>query len=143
MDIADNVEDILEKKIHNFICFWSFCILITGFDLNSNIPMIGASGAIAGVLGAYLRLFPRAKVLVLFPFIIFFTFRIPASILLIIWFFFQFLNLSNQGSNVAWIAHIGGFLFGFIYSILFESSHRIMKKKEGKSIFLNKKGPWD
>lgn len=143
---ADNVEDIFGKK--KFIIFYLasgvFASLSQALvDLNSNIPMIGASGAIAGVLGAYLRLFPRAKVLVLFPFIIFFTFRIPASILLIIWFFFQFLNLSDQGSNVAWIAHIGGFLFGFIYSILFESSHRIMKKREGKSIFLNKKGPWD
>ena len=69
--------------------------------------MIGASGAIAGVLGAYLFYFPRAKILVLVPFFIFFTIRVPASILLIFWFVFQFLNLSNVESSVAWMAHIG------------------------------------
>ncbi len=142
---ADNVEDVLGTK--KFIIFYFISGIFASFsqalvDLNSNIPMIGASGAIAGVLGAYLRLFPNAKILVLFPFVIFFTFRLPASILLVIWFIFQFLNLGNQGSNVAWIAHIGGFLFGFIYSILFESPNKNIKKKKGKSIFLNKRGPW-
>ena len=102
--------------------------------------MIGASGAIAGVLGAYLFYFPKAKILVLVPFFIFFTLRIPASILLIFWFIFQFLNLSNIESSVAWMAHIGGFIFGYIFSIF--NGKNLFKK--GSSIFLNKKkGPWD
>ena len=82
--------------------------------------MIGASGAIAGVLGSYLYYFPRAKILVLVPFFIFFTMRIPASILLIFWFIFQFLNLSNVESSVAWMAHIGGFVFGYVFSVINE-----------------------
>ena len=103
--------------------------------------MIGASGAIAGVLGSYLYYFPRAKILVLVPFFIFFTMRIPASILLIFWFIFQFLNLSNVESSVAWMAHIGGFVFGYVFSVI--NGERSIRKK-GNSIFLKrKKGPWD
>ena len=110
-------------------------------DLNSEIPMIGASGAIAGVLGSYLYYFPRAKILVLVPFFIFFTIRISASILLIFWFIFQFLNLSNVESSVAWMAHIGGFVFGYVFSVI--NGERSVRKK-GNSIFLKrKKGPWD
>ena len=88
-------------------------------DINSTIPMIGASGSIAGILGSYLYLFPRAKVLVLVPFFIFFTMRISALYLLIFWFIYQFMNLGIQGSNVAWFAHIGGFVFGFFIFIIF------------------------
>ena len=89
--------------------------------------MIGASGAIAGVLGSYLYYFPRAKILVLVPFFIFFTMRIPASILLIFWFIFQFLNLSNVESSVAWMAHIGGFVFGYVFSVI--NGERSIRKK--------------
>jgi len=104
--------------------------------------MIGASGAIAGVLGSYLYYFPKAKILVLVPFFIFFTIRVSASVLLIFWFIFQFLNLSNIESSVAWMAHIGGFIFGYCFSV-FYGKKRI--PKDGKSIFLKKKskGPWD
>lgn len=141
---ADNIEDIFGKK--KFILFYLFSGIFASFsqallNLSSDIPMIGASGAIAGVLGAYLFYFPKAKILVLVPFFIFFTLRIPASILLILWFIFQFLNLSNIESSVAWMAHIGGFIFGYIFSII--NGKRSIQKK-GSSIFLNKKkGPWD
>ena len=142
---ADNVEDILGTK--KFITFYLFAGFFASFcqaimDLNSDIPMIGASGAIAGVLGSYLYYFPKAKVLVLVPFFIFFTMRISASILLIFWFIFQFLNLSNIESSVAWMAHIGGFIFGYAYSV-FNGKKNI--PKHSKSIFLKKKskGPWD
>ena len=111
-------------------------------DIDSNIPLIGASGAIAGILGAYLHLFPKAKVLVLVPFFIFFTIRVPAFILLIFWFLFQFLNLGNQESNVAWVAHIGGFVFGLFYSYIFNNKIKKIITKKGKSVFL-KRGPWD
>lgn len=141
---ADNVEDVLGTK--KFILFYLLSGIFASFsqafmDFSSEIPMIGASGAIAGVLGAYLFYFPRAKILVLVPFFIFFTIRVPASILLIFWFVFQFLNLSNVESSVAWMAHIGGFVFGYIFSII---NGKKPSSKRGSSIFLKKKkGPWD
>ena len=112
-------------------------------NFNSTIPMIGASGSIAGVLGAYLHLFPKAKILVLVPFFIFFTLRISAFYLLLFWFVYQFINLGSQGSNVAWFAHIGGFIFGFLYSLFFVRKVNLKPVKKGKSIFLKKKGPWN
>jgi membrane associated rhomboid family serine protease len=104
--------------------------------------MIGASGSIAGVLGAYLYFFPKAKVLVLIPFFIFFTVKVPAYILLIFWFLYQFLNLSNVDSSVAWLAHIGGFIFGYLFAV-FSKSYNVGRK--GKTVLLDKdeKGPWD
>ncbi len=141
---ADNIEDVFGTK--KFILFYLLSGIFASFsqafmDFSSEIPMIGASGAIAGVLGAYLFYFPRAKILVLVPFFIFFTIRVPASILLIFWFVFQFLNLSNVESSVAWMAHIGGFVFGYIFSII---NGKKPSSKRGSSIFLKKKkGPWD
>ncbi len=142
---ADNVEDKLGTK--KFIAFYIASGIFASlsqsiFNLDSSIPMIGASGSIAGVLGAYLHFFPRAKILVLVPFIIFFTVRIPAFVLLIFWFIYQFLNLSNLDSSVAWVAHIGGFIFGYFFAIFSRSKKQ---NKTGKSIFLNKnnKGPWN
>ena len=85
----------------------------------SPVPTVGASGAIAGVLGAYAMAFPRARVLTLVP--IFFFIQIipiPAWIVLGIWFVIQFLygtlTFGTPGGNVAWWAHIGGFVFGWI-----------------------------
>tara|TARA_B100000886_G_scaffold333780_2_gene288374 strand:- start:113 stop:595 length:483 start_codon:yes stop_codon:yes gene_type:complete len=141
---ADNVEDVMGRT--HFIFFY----LISGvfatishsiLDINSSTPLIGASGAIAGVLGSYLYLFPKAKVLVLFPFIIFFTLRIPAFILLLFWFVYQFINLGGS-SNIAWIAHIGGFIFGFIYTVLRIKKKKSRNIKKGKSIFFKNEGPW-
>ena len=90
-------------------------------------------GAIAGVLGAYFYLFPKAKVLVLIPFIIFFTIRVPANILLLFWFFYQFININDEQSNVAWIAHIGGFIFGLMYVVT--TGAKKFESKKGKSFF--------
>ncbi|MFH1034851.1 MAG: rhomboid family intramembrane serine protease [Pseudomonadota bacterium] len=82
------------------------------------LPMIGASGAVAAVLGAYLVLFPRAKVLVLFWFIFWVQpVRVPAVLLLAIWFLWQVLGLGGEG--VAWMAHIGGFVAGMVMVRLF------------------------
>ena len=142
---ADNVEDKLGIK--KFIFFY----LISGifasltqafFNISSEVPMIGASGSIAGVLGAYLYYFPKAKVLVLIPFFIIFTIKVQAYVLLIFWFLYQFLNLSNVDSSVAWLAHIGGFVFGYFFAIVNKNKK---ERKKGKTIFLNKdkKGPWD
>ena len=118
---GDNVEETLGKT--KFIIFY---LLTGGFaalsqsilDTNSTIPMIGASGAIAGVLGAYLVLFPKAKIKVFFWFIIFFkVFKIRAFIVLGGWIFIQFLSFSGNDLNsggVAYAAHIGGFISGII-----------------------------
>ena len=142
---ADNVEDVLgHKKFLIFYLFSGFFASLSQFifDINSPIPMIGASGAIAGVLGAYFYLFPKAKVLVLIPFIIFFTIRVPANILLLFWFFYQFININDEQSSVAWLAHIGGFIFGLIYVVT--TGAKKFESKKGKSVFLkNRKGPWD
>jgi membrane associated rhomboid family serine protease len=89
---------------------------------NSTVPIIGASGAIAGVMGAYLVLYPRAPILAyIFPI---FIFRIRAAYLLLFWFVTQFFVGSN--SNVAWVAHVGGFAFGVIVGLIWraESQHR-------------------
>ena len=84
----------------------------------------GASGAIAGVLGAYVLMYPRARVVTLVPlFFVFTTFNIPAAIYLGIWFISQlFSGLASLGSlagGVAWWAHIGGFVFGLLMSRFF------------------------
>lgn len=112
---GNNIEDFLGSG--RFIIFYllaglgaSFTHVI--FNINSPYPMIGASGAIAGVLGAYLILYPSARVLTLvFPFFFIRIVPIPAAIILGLWFLLQVLNL-GLGGGVAWFAHIGGFLIG-------------------------------
>lgn len=90
-------------------------------DPASFIPMVGASGAIAGVMGGYLLLFPRAKVDVLFIFVIFFRiFAIPAWIVLGLWLAIQVFSgavTPTDGGGVAYFAHIGGFIAGFVLAI--------------------------
>lgn len=144
---ADNVEDVLGKK--RFTLFYIMSGVFAAIfqmlaNINSSIPMIGASGAIAGVLGAYMYLFPKAKILVLIPLLIFFfTARLPAILVIGAWILIQFINLGlvdQSSTNVAWFAHIGGFLFGVFYCFFF-----IKKKKIRKAISIlpRKKGnPW-
>ncbi len=96
----------------------------------SEAPMVGASGAISGVLGAYLLRFPRNNVSVLFFFFfIIRVVRIPAVIVLSVWFLFQVINgyfhfMPGAQTGVAWFAHIGGFVSGFILIKLFELRER-------------------
>jgi len=90
----------------------------------STTPLVGASGAIAGVLGAYFILFPRARILTLVPLGFFITFvHLPAVVFLGFWFILQLLNASLQGAAigvqaVAWWAHIGGFIVGIAIGIM-------------------------
>ena len=90
-------------------------------DPASETPMVGASGAISGVLGAYLVFFPRARVLVLIPVGFMFVYTLPAAWLLGFWFLFQILSAlatPATAGGVAWWAHIGGFVFGVVVAIL-------------------------
>jgi membrane associated rhomboid family serine protease len=124
---GDNVEGQLGHL--RYLVFYLLCGLAAGashlaLNWHSNVPTIGASGAIAGVMGAYLILYPRAKILTLLPLFFFFTFiEVPAFIFLGIWFLFQFLSAAGtagQSGGIAWWAHIGGFLFGIVFLKLLE-----------------------
>lgn len=86
---------------------------------DSQVPMVGASGAISAVLGAYMILYPRARVVILFWFIIFIRFiRVPAFLVLGIWFIMQLSGvLQTPDAGIAWYAHIGGFVAGIILII--------------------------
>ena len=119
---GNNIEDVMGHG--KFIVFYVTCGCLAALshaviDPDSVIPMVGASGAISGVLGAYLLLFPRARVLVLIP-LGFFTrmMYIPAGWVLGLWFLMQLLSgglsLGSQGGGVAFFAHIGGFLVGML-----------------------------
>jgi membrane associated rhomboid family serine protease len=125
---GNNIEDVLGK--FRFILFYLACGVIAALghiatDTSSVIPMIGASGAVSGVLGAYLVLFPFARVKTLIFVVIFITvIRIPAVVLLGIWIGLQVLNsmaVSGGAPGVAWFAHIGGFLAGVILILPFRN----------------------
>ena len=145
---ADNIEDGLGKT--KFIIFYflsGIAAALTQVYMNteSTIPMVGASGAIGGVLGAYIVNYPKAKVLVLIPLGFFSQIvRVPAIFVLGIWFLLQFVSSALSGSSgggVAYGAHIGGFVFGAIAILFFNRrSKRSMTKKKLKS---KTKNPWD
>ena len=126
---GDNVEGVLGHV--KFAVFYIICGLAATMsqllvDPSSTIPMVGASGAIAGVLGMYMIRFPHARVHVFAFIIIFFTtFRIPAMFVLGFWFFNQLTNgLGSLGfdttGGVAWFAHIGGFISGVVLNQAFK-----------------------
>ena len=130
-----NVEDLLGSG--RFLLFYLVCGLAAAvihvfFNPFSRVPTIGASGAIAGVMGAYVIKFPRARITTLVPIFIFLTtLEIPAIFLLLYWFAIQF--FSGVGSigysqvssgGVAWFAHIGGFLAGMLLVGLFPEKKR-------------------
>ena len=126
---GDNVEGILGHI--KFGIFYLLCGLVATMSQlfvnpESTIPMVGASGAIAGVLGMYMIRFPHARVHVFAFIIIFFTtFRVPAMFVLGFWFFNQLTNgLGSLGfdttGGVAWFAHIGGFIAGVMLNQAFK-----------------------
>ena len=140
---ADNIEDSLGKG--KFLIFYLLSGVGAAFsqvivDVNSQVPMVGASGAIGGVLGAYLINFPNARVLVLIPFGFFSQLiKIRAIYVLGFWFILQFISSafsSNTGGGVAYAAHIGGFISGIILILLMNKKKRIKEKKKTK-------GPWE
>lgn len=123
---GDNVEDrlgSLRYLVFYLLCGWASGVSHLFMNWHSQIPTIGASGAIAGVMGAYLLLYPRSRILALIPiFFIPYFVEIPAFFFLGFWFILQFLSAagtSAQTSGIAWWAHIGGFLFGMVFLKLF------------------------
>lgn len=124
---GNNVEDSMGHV--RFVIFYLVCGIaaVAGQTLqnpDSQIPMIGASGAISGVLGAYLLLFPHARVLVAIPLGFYLHMvRLPAGLVLCLWFIFQLISsamASTDGGGVAWFAHIGGFIAGIALIPLFK-----------------------
>jgi len=125
---GDNVEALCGHT--RFLLFYLACGVVAFashyiFAPLSEIPMIGASGAISGVLGAYALRFPRARVYILLPIFlwIYRIFRVPAVLVLGIWFLMQLFSgvtSSVSGSGVAWFAHVGGFISGLLLILLFE-----------------------
>jgi membrane associated rhomboid family serine protease len=127
---GNNIEDSMGRA--TFVAFYLLGGLVAlGLhvlsDTNSAVPTVGASGAIAGVLGAYARLYPRARVVTLvFIIIIFTVITLPAALVLGVWFVLQLLpafsDPGGTGGGVAYFAHIGGFLFGLIAIKLFANN---------------------
>jgi membrane associated rhomboid family serine protease len=117
---GNNVEDYfgsIKFLLFYLLSGFAAITLYTLFNPGSEVPLVGASGAIAGVMGAYLVLHPRAEItcLIVFFFIQFVV--LPAKIVLGIWFGLQILMSllgSSTGGGVAWLAHVGGFVFGFL-----------------------------
>ena len=126
---GDNVEDFYGHFTYLF--FYLLCGIGSGllhvvFNMTSAVPALGASGAISGVMGAYLILYPRSQVLTL---VFVFLIPIPAVIILGLWFIMQFMSafssLSSVASGgVAWWAHVGGFLLGMLITIMARGQQR-------------------
>ncbi|WP_447970043.1 rhomboid family intramembrane serine protease [Nitrospira sp. M1] len=128
---GDNIEDVMGHG--KFIVFYLACGVFAALshamvDPESVVPMVGASGAISGILGAYLLLFPRAHVLVLVP-LGFFTqmMHVPAALVLGLWFVLQLvsggMSIGHEGGGVAFFAHVGGFVAGMVLIGVFKHSH--------------------
>ena len=125
---GNNIEDVMGRP--RFVVFYLLCGVLATLaqwltDPGSEVPNIGASGAIAGVLGGYLLLYPRSKVTTLLFLIVFFTLlRVPAWVVLGAWFILQLLDGSSAlvgqtGGGIAYFAHVGGFVAGLLLIRLF------------------------
>jgi len=130
-----NIEDLIGGG--RFLLLYLLCGLAAAvvhviFNPYSRMPTIGASGAIAGIMGAYLVKFPRARIVTLVPIFFFFTtVELPAAILLVFWFAIQFFSgfgslaeNDYSGGGTAWFAHIGGFIAGMLLIRLFPPRQR-------------------
>ena len=119
---GESVEDILghgKYLLFYLLCGVAAAMAQMAIDPFSRVPMVGASGAIAGVMGAYLVKFPRSRVVMLFWFFFFTTFDLPAWFMLIYWFAFQFLGgvgslAGTSQGGTAFFAHVGGFVAGIV-----------------------------
>ncbi len=145
---GDKVEDRLGSI--NYLAFYLLCGIASGtiqmlLNWSSDIPTIGASGAISGVLGAYLLLYPRSKILTLIPiiFIPYFV-ELPAILFICLWQALQFLGVAlapAHSGNVAWWAHVGGFAFGFIVVKIFLCVPETDLSKKFRDLTLKQRTP--
>jgi membrane associated rhomboid family serine protease len=140
---GNNVEDALGHL--RFVFFYIACgtaaaLTMGAIDATSTVPMIGASGAISGVLAAYVLFFPRARVTVIVPLgIIFYPFTITAIWVVGFWFVLQLISAGFSNANepgTAWWAHVGGFAAGLALTPLF-------KPRDAKLFGQIRRGPWD
>src|ERR1051326_8516171 len=135
---GDNIEDILGHA--KYLVFYLLCGIAAGmtqtvFNVGSRLPMVGASGAIAGVMGAYLVKFPRSRIVTLvFVFFFITTIDVPATLMLLYWFFIQIIgtisysHLSQGGT--AWFAHVGGFIAGIVLVNLLGTRQKYMRRQD-------------
>jgi len=137
---GDNIEDILGRA--RYLLFYILCgvaAALTQLAANpeSKVPLIGASGAIGGVMGAYLVKFPHARIVMLVPFIFFFTVELPALVVLLYWFILQVFSGFGSIADVhlgrggtAYFAHIGGFLTGMVLIWLMRPSEPYRSRRD-------------
>ncbi len=135
---GDNVEDILGHV--KYLGFYLMCGVAAAMaqvliDPTSRVPMVGASGAIAGVMGAYLVKFPRSQVVMLTWFIVIFTFDLPAWLMLVYWFLMQVFGGFGQiteaaQGGTAFAAHVGGFVTGIILINLMGTRQRYWRRRD-------------
>jgi membrane associated rhomboid family serine protease len=128
---GNNVEDDLGSL--GFLVFYLAAGIVASIahvliHSSDTIPVVGASGAIAGVMGAYLVLHPWARVVSIVPPLFFLPFRVPAALFLVIWFVLQF-ALANTDTNIAWEAHVAGFAFGVVIAIWLRSTGLISRRR--------------
>jgi membrane associated rhomboid family serine protease len=125
---GNNIEDRL-GHVHHLLFYLAAGVVATlahiAVQPDSTVPVVGASGAIAGIMGAYLVWFPRAKVTTLFVFFIILFRQVQARWVLGIWFVSQFFVNPNEG--VAWMAHVGGFVFGVLVALLVRRSGGVQR----------------
>lgn len=136
---GDNVEDILGHA--KYLVMYLICGVVAAvaqvlMDPSSRVPMVGASGAIAGVMGAYLVKFPKSRVVMLTWLIVIFTFDLPAWMMLIYWFAMQVFGgygqiaEANQGGGTAFMAHVGGFIAGIVLINLMGTRERYWRRRD-------------
>jgi len=138
---GDNIEDILghaQYLIFYLLCGIAATMVHVVFNFDSRVPTVGASGAIAGVMGAYVVKFPHSRITTLVPVFVFLTtMEIPAYFILLYWFVIQFFSgvgsvghshLSQGG--VAWFAHIGGFLAGIVLILVMRTNDRFTHRPD-------------
>ena len=154
---GDNVEDRFGH--FGYLLFYLGCgvaasVAHLALNASSTMPTIGASGAIAGVMGAYLLLYPRANVLTLVPIFVFIQILVvPAPVFLVIWFVLQFFQgafavTAGTTEGIAWWAHVGGFITGFVVAWLLDRSHHlnppveaVLPRSERPSMYRYYRGP--
>lgn len=137
---GDNIEDILGSL--KFLSFYLLCgVAAAGaqylINPDSRVPMIGASGAIAGVMGAYLVKFPHSRISMVGWFVIIFSFELPAWVVLLYWFGIQFLSgfgsiadVTAERGGTAFFAHVGGFLAGMALIFLYKTRDPYRQRRD-------------